>query len=85
MGIGETVDFFGEIGEAVKITHIANQEVINLTTLLSADLTIELRLVLRSTNKTFSKTKNQRASNVVRFTATDDTTQEISDLCPLNY
>ena len=28
---------------------------------------------------------NQTASNVVRFTTTDDTINEISDLCPLNY
>ena len=28
---------------------------------------------------------NQTASNVVRFTTTDDTFNEISDLCPLNY
>ena len=28
---------------------------------------------------------NQTASNVVRFTTTDDTVNEISDICPLNY
>ena len=28
---------------------------------------------------------NQTLSNVVRFTTTDDTINELSDLCPLNY
>ena len=28
---------------------------------------------------------NQTSSNVVRFTTTDDTINELSDLCPLNY
>ena len=38
-----------------KITPIANQELINLITLRSADLTIELRPVLRPKNKNFRK------------------------------
>ena len=33
----------------------------------------------------FPQNNNQTASNVVRFTTTDDTINEISDLCPLNY
>ena len=33
----------------------------------------------------FPQNNNQTASNVVRFTTTDDTNNEISDLCPLNY
>ena len=36
--------------------HTASQEVINLTIVLSADLTIDLRLVLRLTNKSFHQT-----------------------------
>ena len=28
---------------------------------------------------------HQRSSNVVRFTTTDDTINELSDLCPLHY
>ena len=33
----------------------------------------------------FPKKNNRTASNVVRFTTTDDTINEKSDLCPLNY
>ena len=33
----------------------------------------------------FSQNNNQTASNVVRFTTTDDAINEISDLCPLSY
>ena len=33
----------------------------------------------------FPQNNNQTASNVVHFTTTDDTINEISDLCPLNY
>ena len=39
-----------------KIISIANQELTNLITLRSADLTIELRLFLRLMNKNFRKT-----------------------------
>ena len=39
-----------------KIIPIANQEVINLTTLRSADLTIDLRLALRPMNRNFRRT-----------------------------
>ena len=39
-----------------RITPIANQEVINLITLRSVDLTIDQRLVLRPTNKNFRRT-----------------------------
>ena len=40
-----------------KINPIANQEVINLTTLRSADLTIDLRLSLRPMNRNIRRTK----------------------------
>ena len=33
----------------------------------------------------FPQNNNQASSDVVRFTTTDDTINEISDLCPLNY
>ena len=33
----------------------------------------------------FPQNNNQTSSNVVRFTTTDETINEISDLCPLNY
>ena len=33
----------------------------------------------------FPQSSNQTSSNVVRFTPTDDTIIELSDLCPLNY
>ena len=61
MGIGETMEIFlvlhrpkGEISH--KITRTANLEVINPTILLSADLTINQRLVLRPMNKNFRGT-----------------------------
>ena len=62
MGTGETVETFLVLHRLTeetshKITRIANQEVINITTLRSADLTIDLRLVLRSMNKSFRGTK----------------------------
>ena len=56
MELGETMEGFlvlhrlqGETSH--KIIHTANQEVINLTFLPSADLTTELRVVLPLTNK----------------------------------
>ena len=33
----------------------------------------------------FPQNNNQTSSNVVRFTTTDDTINELSDFCPLNY
>ena len=33
----------------------------------------------------FTQNNNQTSSNVVRFNTTDDTINELSDLCPLNY
>ena len=43
-----------------KIVHAASQQVISLTILLSADLTIKLRLGLHPTNKNFHKTVSRR-------------------------
>ena len=61
MGTGETMEISlvlhrlkGENNR--RIVQTANQEMIGPTTLLSADLTIDLRLVLRPTNKDFRKT-----------------------------
>ena len=64
MGTGETMEIFLVIRRlkeetSHKIAPIANQELINLITLRSADLTIELRLVLRPMNKNFRKTTRQ--------------------------
>ena len=61
MGAGEKREYFLVLhrlkGETIgKIVQTANQEVIGPTTRLSADLTINLRLVLRPTNKIFRKT-----------------------------
>ena len=61
MGTGETVEIFLVLhrlkGETIRrIAQTANQEMIGPTTLLSADLTLNLRLVLRPTNKNFRKT-----------------------------
>ena len=61
MGTGETMEIFLVLhrlkGEIIRrIVQIANQEMIGPTTLLSADLTIDLRLVLRPTNKNFRRT-----------------------------
>ena len=61
MGTGETMKIFLVLHRlkeetSHKITLIANQEMINLTSLRSADLTIDLRLVLCPTNKSFLRT-----------------------------
>ena len=61
MGTGETMESFLVLhrlkGETTRrIVYTANQEGISPTTLLSADLTIDLRLILRPTNKHFRKT-----------------------------
>ena len=60
MGTGETMETFlvlHRLKEEIirKIAHTADQEVISPTTLLSADVTMDLRLVLRPTNKNFRK------------------------------
>ena len=59
MGTGETIFLVLHRlkGETIRrIVQTANQEMIGPATLLSADLTIDLRLVLRPTNKNFRKT-----------------------------
>ena len=87
MGIVGIMEFFFVLHRlkektSYKITLIANQEAINLTTLLSADPTTDLRPVLRPMNKIFRRT-------IIRhhliLTTTDDTITELSDLCPFNY
>ena len=57
-GIMETFLVFHQIQEETshRIILIANQEVINLTTLHSADLTVNLRLTLRPMNRNFRRT-----------------------------
>ena len=65
MVTGETMEFFLVLHQlkeetSHKITLIINQEVINLTTVCSADLTIDRRLVLHLTNKNFHKTITRR-------------------------
>ena len=62
MGTGETMEIFLVLHRlkeetSHKITPTANQEVINLTTLLSADLTTDLRLVLHLTNTSSQKAR----------------------------
>ena len=61
IGTGETMEIFlvlRRLKEETfhKITSIANQELTNLITLRSTDLTIDLRLILHPTNKNFRKT-----------------------------
>ena len=65
METGETLEIFLVLhrlkGEtSPKTIHTPNQEVTNLTILLSADLTIDLALVLRLTNKNCRKTIARR-------------------------
>ena len=57
-GIMETFLVLHQLQEETshKIIPIANQEVINLTTLRSADLTIDIRLALRPMNRNFRRT-----------------------------
>ena len=64
MGTGDTMETFlvphRLKGETIlKTVHTANQEVISPTILLFADLTIDLRLILRFTDKNFLKTKTR--------------------------
>ena len=61
MGTGETMETFLVLNRlkeetSHKVILLANQEVINLTTLRSADLTIDLQIVLRPMNKSFRRT-----------------------------
>ena len=61
MGTGEIMEISLVLhrlkGETIRrIVQTANQDMIGPTTLLSADLTIDLRLVLRPTNKNFRRT-----------------------------
>ena len=61
MVTGETMENFPvlhrhKVDTSHKIIHTANQQVINLTILPSADLTIDLRLVLHPRNKNVHKT-----------------------------
>ena len=61
MGTGEAMEIFLVLrrlkGETIRrIVQTANQEMIGPTTLPSADLIIDLRLVLRPTNKNFRRT-----------------------------
>ena len=61
MGTGETMEISLVLhrvkGETIRrIVQTANQDMIGPTTLLSVDLTIDLRLVLRPTNKNFRRT-----------------------------
>ena len=61
IGTGETMEIFLVLRRlkeepSHKITSIANQELTNLITLRSADLTIKLRLVLLPMNKNSRKT-----------------------------
>ena len=62
MGTGETMEIFLVLHRlkeetSHKLTPIANQEVISLITLRSADLITDLRLVLHPMNKSFRTTK----------------------------
>ena len=61
MGTGETMEIFLSLHRLKeenirRIVHTANQEVISPIILRSADLTIDLRLVLRHMNKVFRGT-----------------------------
>ena len=61
MGIGETKEIFlvlhrSKGGISHKIAYTANHKLINLTTLRSADLTIDLRLALRLMNRSVRRT-----------------------------
>ena len=61
MGTGKTMETFLVLHQRKretfhKIVHTTSQEVISLANPQSADLTIDLRLVLYPTNKTFDET-----------------------------
>ena len=88
-----------EIVETLKISHVlrvfkleisrrvfksAQQEVINLTILPSADLLNDRRVVSHLSKKKLPQTKNETPSNVVRFTTTNDSINDLSEPCPLS-
>ena len=65
MGTGQNMDDFPVLHQLKreifdKSYHAASQEVINLTISPSADLTMDLRLTSRLTNKNFSRTITRR-------------------------
>ena len=89
MGTGGTMGTFlvlHQIQEETshKTIPTANQETNNLTISHSADDTRPTANFTPYEQK-FPQNNNQTSSNVVRFTTTDDTINELSDLCPLNY
>ena len=64
METGEAMEYFLVLHRLIRETshkkvHTANQEVINLTILLSTDLTVNLLQVLHLTNKNFHETKTK--------------------------
>ena len=76
MGPGETMETSFVLhrlkGEASrKIVHTASQQVISLTILLTADMTIDLRWVLHLTNKNSRKTATRR--HLIRFVSPQPT------------
>ena len=83
MGTGETMETFLVLRRlkeetSHETTSIANQELTNRrpdNRITSSFIPYEQK---------FPQNNNQTASNVVRFTTTDDSINEISDLCPLN-
>ena len=87
---GETMEVFlvldwlkGEISH--RTIHTVNQELKNLAVLPFADLTSDRRVVSQLMKNKSRENNKQTSYNVVRFTTTDDTINELSDLCPLNY
>ena len=85
---GKTTEFYRvlhrpERAMSHRTVHTVNQKVINMTILLFADLTFDRRVVSHLTNKISSNIK-YTSSNLVRFTITDDSPSDLSDLCPLN-
>ena len=88
METGETLEFFLVLlrlkrGTSHKIIHTANKEVINNNSALRRSE--NQPMICFTCHEQIFPQNNEMSSNVVRFTTTDDTINELSEVCPLNY
>ena len=90
MGTGGTMEIFlvphqTQEDTSQKTIPIAHQEMNNLTTLRSADMTIDLQQTLHPMNRNFRRTIIRH--HLMWFVSPQPMTtiNELSDLCPLNY
>ena len=90
MGTGETMETFLVLhrlkGETIrKIVHTANQKSYQPNNSAFRRSDSQPTTSYTPYEQKFPQNNNQTASNVLRFTTTDENFNELSDLCPLNY